>query len=108
MTDKKYINADALTEIREIDDEYYDTLERNNGTEFADGFATGWMCACDKIAKTIPAAAVEEVRRGKWIDRGHFTLMCEKCEAYVAKGLLLNDQIYYCPRCGAKMEKTDE
>jgi hypothetical protein len=94
---KKYIDADAVTEIREIDEEYFDKLERNQGTEFAEGFSEGWMCACDKIVKIIPAAEV----RHSWLEKPtelseSVCHLCRKSPKMIF-GLLPD----YCPYCGA-------
>lgn len=60
--------------------------------------------------KTIIAlkAALEPVKRGKWIGKpiaGYSTVRCSVCkEAFTENTGRWN----YCPNCGARMEKSDE
>ena len=46
----------------------------------------------------IPAADVEPVRRGRWVDFTNAACMCPVC------GAILAAHSYYCPNCGAKMD----
>ena len=62
--------------------------------------------ACDKFLVT-------PVRHGRWIaeyDCGYITLHCSECgETALTKEETSYDYVYssYCPRCGAKMGKTE-
>lgn len=48
---------------------------------------------------------LKEVKHGKWVDKGTFTVMCSCCEHYVLRNLLLDYQtMNFCPVCGAKMD----
>lgn len=50
----------------------------------------------------FPAADAEEVRHGKWEERGNLPVGCSEC------GCKSNKRTAYCPHCGAKMYvKTD-
>ena len=47
----------------------------------------------------IPAADVEPVRHGHWIDNKHTdTAICSECKR------VFTDETNYCPNCGAKMD----
>lgn len=66
-----------------------------------------WFYESDEAAiKAIPAADVEVVRHGRWIDSeedGHLSI-CGVCNYPV-------DRFYktkYCPNCGAKMMEAQE
>lgn len=62
--------------------------------------------AFNHFIDTLPLADVEEVRHGKWIkcekEGGIFAnYECSVCSAYPTGGI----RSYYCPNCGAKMDK---
>ena len=61
------------------------------------------------IINEQPTVNIEEVRRGKWIkcekEGGIFAnYECSVCSAYPTGGI----RSYYCPNCGAKMDKEQE
>lgn len=69
----------------------------------------------DNVAKMIellPAADVEEVKHGKWIEypRAHY-FKCSECKETVPykKAVLIRGKrkYKYCPHCGAKMDLED-
>ena len=59
-----------------------------------------------RVIEAIPAADVQEVKRGRWIAadeqpyfRKHYhTMVCSEC------GKRRDGKWHYCPNCGAKME----
>lgn len=53
-----------------------------------------------------PAADVQEVRHGRWIDTNHcdYSVQCSECGSSLSSELLGYD---YCPKCGAKMDGGD-
>ena len=62
--------------------------------------------------KCVPIADVEEVRRGKWIYKGHHEIMghafqCSACERWMFTNSPNHvvEEYPYC-HCGAKMEDT--
>ena len=63
--------------------------------------------------KEYPTADVVEVRHGHWIeeyDCGYITPHCSECgETALTKEETSYDYVYssYCPRCGAKLDKTE-
>lgn len=65
----------------------------------------------DKVIKSIPAADVAPVRRGKWInenivlttDPPQYQWHCSEC-GEIKHGFDSNVLTNYCPNCGAKME----
>jgi len=118
MGEKKYIDAEQARELRQISDTYFDTIENNCGTQFAEGFATGWMCGVDKVINKIPTADVEEVKHARWIMDGQmkiksgyrFTYHCSLCFRLVRRDLddaPINDIYPYC-HCGAKMDGKEK
>ena len=60
------------------------------------------------VALNLPAADVEEVKHGKWIEypRAHY-FKCSECKETVPykKAVLIRGKrkFKYCPHCGAKM-----
>lgn len=50
-----------------------------------------------KTIKSIPAADVASVVRGRWYDKGSLSCRCSEC------GCKNNKETTYCPNCGAKM-----
>ena len=69
----------------------------------------GAMNAIDEM----PAADVISVKHGHWIaeyDCGYITPHCSECgETALTKEETSYDYVYssYCPRCGAKLDKTE-
>ena len=64
-------------------------------------------CADYERIKNIPAADVQEVKRGKWIggELGH----CSRCgHEGCASDIWNTGDIRYCPNCGARMEASRE
>lgn len=70
---------------------------------------TAAMNAIDEI----PIADVAPIRHGFWVDEydcGYTTPHCSECgEIALTKEETSYDYVYssYCPRCGAKMDKTE-
>ena len=61
----------------------------------------------DKI-KSIPAADVVEVRHGRWEKHGS-KWQCTGCKVLMSiDGTPQENLLYYCPNCGAKMDKEEE
>ena len=64
------------------------------------------------VALNLPAADVEEVKHGKWIEypRAHY-FKCSECKETVPykKAVLIRGKrkYKYCPHCGAKMDLED-
>lgn len=62
--------------------------------------------------KSIPAADVRPVKRGKWIDMGDF-ISCSSCsatrlkefESDYGKVMRLDARANFCPNCGADMRE---
>ena len=65
------------------------------------------------IMDEIPTADVVPIHHGHWIeeyDCGYITPHCSECgETALTKEETSYDYVYssYCPRCGAKMDKTE-
>lgn len=55
------------------------------------------------LANGVPAADVQEVRHGRWINDGH-TLACSNCHTINIRGV----EYAYCPNCGASMDGDTE
>lgn len=66
----------------------------------------------DAINQT-PAADVEPVRHGRWVDYMVRDWRCSECGQKIIKvrnvdGYCYNDKPNYCPNCGAKMDLEEE
>lgn len=86
---KKYIDANAL----------YDTIdELNRYDDFEDTIIVG-----DALQTILdaPAADVQEVKHGKWIDKV-WIWECSVCKKRSSYG-----KTDYCPNCGAKMDAKE-
>lgn len=81
--------------------------EVNNTNGYTEDFKT-----CLRLVKNLPAADVEEVKHGKWIEypRAHY-FKCSECKETVPykKAVLIRGKrkYKYCPHCGAKMDLED-
>lgn len=81
--------------------------EVNNTNGYTEDFKT-----CLRLVKNLPAADVEEVKHGKWIEypRAHY-FKCSECKETVPykKAVLIRGKrkYKYCPNCGAKMDLED-
>ena len=82
-----------------------------------DDFTIGYNFAVnehkDKV-KSLPAADVQPVKRGRWIaenrdNRGYADCYtCSNCQSYTYTYTLMRDCEYdYCPNCGAKMNEAE-
>ena len=79
-------------------------------------YLTGYISALSAVEGAIaeqPTADVAPVRHGRWVseyDCGYITPHCSECgETALTKEETSYDYVYssYCPRCGAKMDKTE-
>ena len=109
MSEKKYIDADAL--ISECEEEIVDYDEDLQKHFIIKAVPTEYI-------EAFPAADVEEVRHGRWVLDGQkktksgyrFTYHCSHCFRLVRRDLDEPSiiEIYpYC-HCGAKMDKEEK
>lgn len=56
----------------------------------------------DAIVDAQPAADVEEVKHGEWIERGIYSFKCSSC------GEIEKVESPYCRWCGAKMDGKEK
>ena len=96
MPEKEYIEREALIktceEIIQI---------RWNETTAPVSWSHAYADFIDDI-ENQPAADVEPVRHGRWIDNKHTdTAICSECKG------VFTDETNYCPKCGARMNKTE-
>ena len=84
--------------------------EVNNTNGYTEDFKT-----CLRLVKNLPAADVEEVKHGKWIQEQikienmsivRYRNTCSECGGK-ADFLLRELHYSYCPHCGAKMDLED-
>lgn len=66
------------------------------------------------FVEDIPAADVVEVRHGRWDDSGRYkfpngetAVCCTECGCALRKKEYENSNWFYCPVCGAKMDKEE-
>lgn len=86
MAKKEYIEREKLNDMLEdfcVNETFYDAMQ------------------------TIPAADVEPVRHGRWINENFYThcSACGKMAIYDKYGQEVESD--YCPNCGAKMSGGD-
>lgn len=90
---------------------YDDVLDTINSLGYScetDEQADGWDNAIDTAIerlKNIPAADVQEVRHGHWIQIDDAKCKCSICDtiAFIALYPSSSDK-NYCPSCGARMD----
>lgn len=102
MAEKEYIEREAIEKA----------FAEEISTNYLDDYAKGFQAALLAVM-SIPIADVAPVRHGHWIeeyDCGYITPHCSECgETALTKEETSYDYVYssYCPRCGAKMGKTE-
>ena len=106
----KYIDVKELSII-------LDTM-KNPDSEFAtddyiDGFSDG-ISAAIKELEAFPTADVAPVRHGYWIEQENWALddyyyTCSACgtEWITIEGTPEENDMDFCPHCGAKMDEED-
>ena len=102
MAEKEYIEREAIEKA----------FAEEISTNYLDDYAKGFQAALLAVM-SIPIADVAPVRHGHWIeeyDCGYITPHCSECgETALTKEETSYDYVYssYCPRCGAKLDKTE-
>lgn len=67
------------------------------------GYAEGWNSAIE-IIENAPAANVIEIKHGKWVAHG-YKWRCSVCNCKLnLDGTPMENGLYFCPNCGAKMD----
>lgn len=67
--------------------------------------------AVRKVVKNIPSADVAPAVHGQWVERedgfGETCYVCSRCaeEWVLIDGAPIENNMYYCPQCGAKMDE---
>ena len=89
MSEKKYIDAEELNKL---------LCEAKNRIPVFNG----GICKAQMIAREMPAADVEEVKYGKWIDTTEY---CGEFTCSICKEMCVTNKYNYCPHCGARMDK---
>ena len=105
---KEYIEREALKE--DLKESYerlraiYDSLTYNEDKQICAGQLTTFTEAILRV-KEAPAADVAEVRHGRWEKRGS-KWQCTGCKVLMSiDGTPQENLLYYCPNCGALMDK---
>ena len=102
MAEKEYIEREAIEKA----------FAEEIRTNYLDDYAKGFQAALLAVM-SIPIADIAPVRHGHWIeeyDCGYITPHCSECgETALTKEETSYDYVYssYCPRCGAKLDKTE-
>ena len=99
----KYIDAEDITStIRKVRTKFaIDSVFGENLRE--DAAVAGAFEAVAQVIDILPAADVQEVRHGRWID-DETAYICSVCFHGSPSGAKWN----YCPNCGAKMDEVSE
>ena len=113
---KEYIEREALQKA--INTEISEHAEDAKESLYERGYNNGLMMAY-ALLLNAPAADVEEVRHGRWVEKKrwsmgkwHKWLECSKC-GHVDYDLDMYEDMpftgpgNYCPNCGAKMDKEE-
>ena len=101
MAEKEYIERDMM----------YKFIELFN-TQYSDNIVLT-KTSLQHLIDRFPSADVAPVHHGHWIeeyDCGYITPHCSECgETALTKEETSYDYVYssYCPRCGAKLDKTE-
>ena len=77
------------------------------------GFKAPDMTVTEFVEDELPAADVEPVRHGRWLDYMCRDWHCSECGEKISKvrnvdGYCYDDKPNYCFNCGAKMDLEDE
>ena len=102
MAEKEYIEREAIEKA------FAEEISTNYLNDYAKGFQAALLAVM-----SIPIADVAPVRHGHWVneyDCGYTTPHCSECgETALTKEETSYDYVYssYCPRCGAKLDKTE-
>ena len=108
MAEKEYIERKDLINNRPPQRNPDQTGKEEYNKGYNDGIKA--VLSCIEIQ---PSADVTPVRHGHWVseyDCGYITPHCSECgETALTKEETSYDYVYssYCPRCGAKMDKTE-
>ena len=103
---KKYKDSEEIKrQLRIWVQECEDWLEHKEASCFRD---------CIDLLDEIPAADVVEVRHGRWDDSGRYkfpngetAVCCTECGCALRKKEYENNNWFYCPVCGAIMDKEE-
>ena len=113
MTEKEYIDLETAYDMDTLEDWYINSVSDNDTPVWTEEHLEELLNDFYVIPKDTPKADVEPVKHGHWIeeyDCGYITPHCSECgETALTKEETSYDYVYssYCPRCGAKMGKTE-
>ena len=62
-----------------------------------------------KRIKSLPSVRPQEQKTGHWIlDETDNSITCDKCGCLIWANDISNGEAYFCPNCGARMERSDK
>ena len=98
---KEYIEREVISEgIRKY---YY---KNPPNSSYQEGFDRG-LDKAQRVILNAPVADVALVRHGRWEKRGS-KWQCTGCKVLMSiDGTPQENLLYYCPNCGAKMDKEE-
>ena len=94
----RYIDAEGLN--------LYDDLFMSDDTINKNGVYVRYR-AVENLIKNAPTADVQEVKHGKWIDKGRGYGWYKECSNCSYKNGYPMEDFKYCPNCGAKMDEKE-
>ena len=113
MAEKEYIDLETVYDMDTLEDWYINSVSDNNTPVWTEEHLEELLNDFYVIPKDTPKADVVPVRHGHWVseyDCGYMTPHCSECgETALTKEETSYDYVYSsdCPRCGAKLDKTE-
>ena len=113
MAEKEYIDLETAYDMDTLEDWYINSVSDNDTPVWTEEHLEELLNDFYVIPKDTPKADVVPARHGHWAseyDCGYITPHCSECgETALTKEEISYDYVYssYCPRCGAKLDKTE-
>lgn len=101
MAEKEYIEREAAYDMDTLYDWYVSSVSENDNPVWTEEHLEELLNDFYVIPKDTPAAAVEPVKHGHWVNHKHTeAVICSECKR------VFIDETNYCPNCGASMTNS--